>query len=65
MVPPGTQYSWNKIWRMLPDDRARYVAAMQAEIDKLITAGHIELAHLAAGVVAIPGLGVFRLKQHD
>jgi transposase InsO family protein len=65
LVPPGTQYSWNEIWRMLPEDRARHVAAMQAEIDKLVAAGHMEWAALPAGVVAIPGVGVFRLKQHD
>jgi len=38
---------------------------MQAEIDKLIAAGHMEWAHLPAGVVAIPGVSVFWLKEHD
>ena len=64
-VPPGSQYSWYEIWRMRPDDRARHVAAMQAEIDKLLAAGHAEWAELPAGEVAIPSVGVFRLKQHD
>jgi hypothetical protein len=59
------QYSWNEIWRMLPEDRAQHVEAMQAEIDKLVAAGHMEWAALLAGVMAIPGVGVFQLKQHD
>jgi hypothetical protein len=41
------------------------VAAMQAEIDKLVAAGNMEWATSLAGVMAIPGVGVFRLKQHD
>jgi hypothetical protein len=37
---------------------------MQAEMDKLIAAGHMEWADLPAGMVAVPGVGVFRLKEH-
>jgi hypothetical protein len=61
-VPPGEQYSWHEIWRMRPADRQKHVEAMQAEIDKLITAGHMEWADLPAGEIAIPAFGVFRLK---
>ena len=64
-VPPGEQYSWNEIWRMRPEDRKKHVDAMLAEIDKLIQAGHVEWAELPAGEVVLPGVGVFRLKQHD
>jgi hypothetical protein len=64
-VPPGEQYSWNKIWRMCAEDPKRHVAAMQAEMDKLIAAGHMEWADLPEGMVAVPGVGVFRLKEHD
>ena len=64
-VPLDTQYSWNKIWRMLSEDSTRHVAAMQAEMDKLIAAGHMEWAELLKGVMVIPGVGVFLLKQHD
>ena len=64
-VPPGEQYSWHEIWRMRPADRQTHVAAMQAEIDKLIAAGHMEWADLPAGEIAIPAVGVFRLKSHD
>jgi hypothetical protein len=34
-------------------------------MDKLIAAGHMEWADLPAGMVAVPGVGVFRLKEHD
>ncbi len=64
-VPPGKQYSWNKIWHMRAEDPERHVAAMQAEMDKLIAAGHMEWADLPAGIVAVPGVSVFRLKEHD
>ncbi len=64
-VPPGEQYSWHEILRMRPADRQKHVEAMQAEIDKLITAGHMEWADLPAGEIAIPAVGVFRLKSHD
>jgi hypothetical protein len=50
---------------MKPADRKRHVEAMQAEIDKLLASGHAEWAHLPPGEVAVPGVGVFRMKQHD
>ena len=64
-VPPGEQYSWNQIFRMQPADRKKHVETMQAEINKLLTSGHAEWADLPPGEVAIPGVGVFRMKQHD
>ena len=64
-VPPGEQYSWNEIFRMKPADRQKHVEAMQAEINKLVSSNHAEWATLPAGEVAIPGVGVFRKKQHD
>jgi hypothetical protein len=64
-VPPGEQYPWFEIYRMKPADRKRHVAAMQAEIDKLLASGHAEWADLPPGEVAVPGVGVFRMKQHD
>jgi hypothetical protein len=64
-VPPGEQYPWFEIYRMKPADRKRHVEAMQAEIDKLLAAGHAEWADLPPGEVAVPGVGVFRMKQHD
>ncbi len=64
-VSPGEQYSWSEIWQMHPKDCAEHVAVMQAEVDKLLDAGHAEWADLPEGEVAIPCVGVFRLKQHD
>ena len=64
-VPPGEQYQWYEIYRMRPEDRRRHVEAMQGEIDKLVAAGHAEWSHLPKSEVAVPGVGVFRLKAHD
>ncbi len=50
---------------MKPADRKWHVEAMQAEIDKLLASGHAEWAHLPQGKVAVQGVGVFRMKQHD
>jgi hypothetical protein len=54
-----------QVYRMKPADRKRHVAAMQAEIYKLLASGHAESADLLPGEVAVPGVGVFRMKQHD
>jgi hypothetical protein len=48
---------------MRAEDCKQHVAAMQAEMDKLIAAGHMEWADLPVGMVAVPG--VFHLKEHD
>ena len=64
-LPFGESYSWMKVFKMKPEDRKRHFAAMQAEIDKLTSAGHARWEHLPPGEIAIPGVGVFRVKTHD
>ena len=64
-MPFGETYSWMKIFKMTPKIRAEHVAAMQAEINKLTDAKHARWEHLPPGEVAIPSVGVFRVKLHD
>ena len=64
-MPFGETYSWMKTFKMSSKVRAEHVAAMQAEIDKLTSAGHARWEHLPPGEVSIPSVGVFRVKMHD
>jgi Reverse transcriptase (RNA-dependent DNA polymerase) len=50
---------------MSPEAKRQHVEAMQKEIDKLTDAGHARWEHLPPGEVAIPSVGVFRVKSHD
>jgi hypothetical protein len=54
-----------KVFKMNKPDRDRHFAAMQGEIDKLTSAGHARWEHLPDGEIAIPSVGVFRVKFHD
>ena len=53
------------MFKMNKPDRDRHFAAMQGEIDKLTSAGHARWEHLPDGEIAIPSVGVFRVKFHD
>jgi hypothetical protein len=65
--PPaaGDSYAWTKIFKMAPADRDRHVKAMEGEMNKIIDAGHARWENLPSGEIAIPSVGVFRLKAHD
>ena len=54
-----------KIFKMSPADRAQHVEAMQGEIDKLLSNGYARWESLPPGEIALPSVGVFRIKQHD
>lgn len=64
-LPFGETYSWMKIFKMSRSERDKHVQAMQAEIDKLTSAHHARWEHLPPGEIAIPSVGVFRVKEHD
>ena len=64
-MPHGETYSWMKVFKMSTTERAAHAEAMQAEIDKLTSAGHARWERLPPGEVAIPSVGVFRVKMHD
>ena len=64
-LPFGETYNWNKIFKIRdPEERARHRAAMQKEIDKLLQEG-MRWEALPPGEIAIPSVGVFRVKMHD
>lgn len=54
-----------RIFKMNKDEKAQHVEAMQAEIDKLLSNGHARWEALPPGKIALPSVGVFRIKQHD
>ncbi|MGA0840423.1 MAG: hypothetical protein ACO3P1_11075, partial [Pseudomonadales bacterium] len=64
-MPFGETYNWSKVFKMKGAERQRHFDAMQAEIDKLTDANHARWQHLPPGEIAIPSVGVFRIKAHD
>ena len=64
-LPFGETYSWMKVFKMSRTEREKHMQAMQAEIDKLTSANHARWEHLPPGEIAIPSVGVFRVKEHD
>jgi hypothetical protein len=50
---------------MTPEDRAQHIEAMTGELNKILDAGHARWESLPPGEIAIPSVGVFRIKSHD
>ena len=65
-MPFGETYNWNKVFKIRdPEMRKKHFEAMEKEINKLLDGNNMRWEHLPPGEVAIPSVGVFRIKLHD